>query len=615
LKSEWFREQVRGVGQDLRRDFRPLLLYSLFFLLLSGAVLTPLLTWALTSLVSASGELSVGNQEILHFLLSPKGIIFLLLGGVGSAAILFAEQAGILLIAWESRRGRRLHAVGALWSITLRLPGLALLGFLHIGAHLLLLAPFLAAGACTYLFLLSSYDPYYLITQKPPVWWVSLGIALLLALGILILNGGLFLRWVFSLPAFLLEGLKPRDSLGRSRSLMRGCRWRVAIFLLGSMLALAILPGLLTGLFYLLGRGIFALLPLKFGLVFPLVLILLALYLLASALVLFLGVAGNSLVLIRLYTDVRVGGEEDVPDVAVEARGAEAAPPPPATRPVSWGIVAILLIVALVASWFVLRGLELKVDVQITAHRGSSRAAPENTLSAISRAIEDGADYAEIDVQETADGKIVVIHDKDLLRIAGLKRNIWEVRYDEIKDLDAGSWFHPDFRGERIPLLEQAIDLARDRIRLNIELKYNGHDRQLPERVVEIIERTDFVSRCTLTSLNYEGLLRVRELNPRIQTGYIVFQSIGRIEQRNVDFLSVAGGMATSDLIFYAHRAGKDVHVWTVNEREEMLRFIDLGADNLITDRPGEARNLLKEISGLSKEERLLLKVRSWLLR
>ena len=79
----------------------------------------------------------------------------------------------------------------------------------------------------------------------------------------------------------------------------------------------------------------------------------------------------------------------------------------------------------------------------ITAHRGSSMAAPENTLAAIARAIEDGADYAEIDVQETADGTVVVIHDTDLKRITGLAEKIWDVTYDEVRELDFGSWFSP----------------------------------------------------------------------------------------------------------------------------------------------------------------------------
>jgi len=233
--------------------------------------------------------------------------------------------------------------------------------------------------------------------------------------------------------------------------------------------------------------------------------------------------------------------------------------------------------------------------------------------SAIAHAIEDKADYAEIDVQETADRKVVLIHDKDLLRIAGVKKNIWEVSYQEIKDLDVGSWFGKEFKEERIPLLKDAISLARNRIKLNIELKFNGHDQRLAERVVEILEEDDFISQCIITSLDWEGLRKVRSLNSSIRIGYIVFESIGRIIELDVEILSLAARIVDSSLIHKARKAGKEVHVWTINDPKAMSRFIDLGADNLITDQPGLAVELLKERASMSYNELLLLKIRNWL--
>lgn len=111
------------------------------------------------------------------------------------------------------------------------------------------------------------------------------------------------------------------------------------------------------------------------------------------------------------------------------------------------------------------------MPVQITAHRGASGSAPENTLIALQKAIEAGADYAEIDVQETSDGRLVLLHDPDLKRTTGLKKNIWQTTYNELKHLDAGSWFSDEFSAERIPLLEDAIELVRGKMLLNIELK------------------------------------------------------------------------------------------------------------------------------------------------
>jgi len=164
----------------------------------------------------------------------------------------------------------------------------------------------------------------------------------------------------------------------------------------------------------------------------------------------------------------------------------------------------------MISSYFIIDDIDFDHRVAVTAHRGSSKLAPENTLSAVRRAIEDGADFAEIDVQETADGVVVLFHDTDLMRIAGLKKNIWQVTYPEIKSLDVGSWFSKDYIGERIPTLVETIELARDKIKLNIELKFNGHEKQLVTNVVKIIEDHQFKSRCVISSLNFAGLQQVK---------------------------------------------------------------------------------------------------------
>ena len=257
--------------------------------------------------------------------------------------------------------------------------------------------------------------------------------------------------------------------------------------------------------------------------------------------------------------------------------------------------------------------LAMEDRVEVTAHRGSSKKAPENSLSAITQAIEDGADYAEIDVQETADGVVVLLHDSDLMRIAGVNRKIWEVTYQEMSSFDTGSWFSPEFSGERIATLERAIATSKGRIKLNIELKYNGHDRKLAEEVVEIVRKNGFVNDCVITSLNKDGLRAVRGLDGSIKIGHIVAKSIGDILSQDVDVLSVESKLATADFIAKAHDREKEVHVWTVNEPRNMERFIDLRVNNIITDHPELLVQLLQERSRMSDMDRIIQKVESWI--
>jgi len=269
--------------------------------------------------------------------------------------------------------------------------------------------------------------------------------------------------------------------------------------------------------------------------------------------------------------------------------------------------VILALILAIISSALIIDDIELDHPVAVTAHRGSSKDAPENTLSAIGQAIEDGADFAEIDVQETADGVIVLLHDTDLKRIAGVNKKIWQLRYSEIKPLDAGSWFSPDFRGEHVPTLIEAIEMSRNKIKLNIELKFNGHEKRLVERVVEIIRNHEFGSQCVITSLNYNGLQKVKKIDPELKTGFIIAKSIGNMFRVSADFLSLAAGIVNPDVIGAAKKRNMKIHVWTVNRPARMSHMINLGVDNIITDYPARLLAVIQARDALSDVEKFLL--------
>ncbi|CAN0606517.1 unnamed protein product, partial [Ectocarpus sp. 12 AP-2014] len=146
-------------------------------------------------------------------------------------------------------------------------------------------------------------------------------------------------------------------------------------------------------------------------------------------------------------------------------------PMPENAGPKAWIAEALVIILAFGQAWLVLGSLEQQEEVTITAHRGSALKAPENTISAIEQAIEDGADYIEIDVQITADGVPVLWHDSDMKRIFGLRERVSETSFADIRDLDAGTWFDRQFGDERIATLADAIDTVRGRAGLLIDLK------------------------------------------------------------------------------------------------------------------------------------------------
>ncbi len=235
----------------------------------------------------------------------------------------------------------------------------------------------------------------------------------------------------------------------------------------------------------------------------------------------------------------------------------------------------------------------------ITAHRGGAGAAPENTLAALKNAIENAADYAEIDVQETSDGVLILLHDNDFARTTGTYGKVWETDYAQVRQMDAGSRYSSEYAGEPVPTLEEALELCQGRLDLNIELKSNGHNEDIVEKAVQLIESMGMTGQCVITSANYRYLEQVKELNEDIRTGYIINMVYGRAERlEHADFLSVSFDCITEEFVRRAHEAGKEIHAWTVNSRKDMRKMIEAGVDNLITDRPSVAREVLEEDGG-----------------
>lgn len=234
------------------------------------------------------------------------------------------------------------------------------------------------------------------------------------------------------------------------------------------------------------------------------------------------------------------------------------------------------------------------VQTRITAHRGSSSGAPENTMAALEKAVEEMADRAEIDVQETADGVIVLCHDTSLKRVAGVNKKVSDLTLEQIKKLDVGRWFSSEYQGEQIPTLEEVMEYAKGKIDLNIEIKNLGNSSGLPEKVIELVEKHEMQEQCVITSTNRFYLKRVKAVNPEIRTGYIISAAYGNFYSDDfIDLISIRSSFVTERMIESAHEAGKAVHAWTVNGKVEMERLKQLGVDDMITDRPVLAREIL----------------------
>ena len=244
------------------------------------------------------------------------------------------------------------------------------------------------------------------------------------------------------------------------------------------------------------------------------------------------------------------------------------------------------------------------------AHRGASGECPENTLAAFRRAIEQSAGMIECDLQLTADGHVVVCHDWTVNRTTGGEGRVGELSLAQLRALDAGSWRGPRFAGERIPTLEELLDLAIPRTQLNLELKCrDGAEaaHRLAMAVLAAVSQRDGLDAVIFSSFDADALEAVRDVSPYAQIGILwsvppfdlaweIAQDLGAVA------LHPAVESVTPEVVEAAHEHGLAVYVWTVNDLDQMIALARMGVDGIFSDVPGrmlEARaRLLGAIRG-----------------
>jgi glycerophosphoryl diester phosphodiesterase len=594
---------IRRTGADLRAGGRQALALHLCMQLVGIALFAPLLGALVNRLAYTTGDRVVTNFDIASLLLSPLGLAVVLLLAALTIGLLFAEFAGLSWIAGHAIAGRSVSLPATLAAVSRRLPATLWLAT-HVFLRLVLLVlPFAAVAAAYWFTQLAGRDVNYYLAENPPEWRRAK--LLLLSLGTVygLLAAWRLARWLFAIPAMLYEKLPPRRALARSEELSRGRLFAILAPLAGFWLLLTALALVIV----MFGRGIsdaaLELAGIEVRKVLPIIAVCLAVSILYGFLYGALQLAGHQFLVTRMYAEHIDPGRRSLPALDVEARA-----PGFGRFALRLGLAVLALATGLTA--YLLARLDLKSEVAVTAHRGAALEAPENSLAAFRAAIEAGADYIELDVQRTADGTLAVLHDGDLLRMAGDPRKVGALTAADLAGIDIGRKRGARFAGERVPRLEEVIELARGRIRLNIELKYNVPDPALAPAVVALLRRADFLDQAVITSLDYAALKQVEAIEPRLPTGHIVTASLGDVARTEADFVSLNSAKATPALLRRAHAAGKDVHVWTVNDPEVMVRMIERGVDNVITDNPALLRRVMRERSALSEAEILGLRLR-----
>ncbi|NEV62880.1 glycerophosphodiester phosphodiesterase [Thiorhodococcus minor] len=590
--------------ERLRSDWRPLLLIHALYTAAGIALLAPLTGLILRVLIGLSGQPALADQDILYFLLRPVGMAALILMAGVLIAVMALEQASLMAVGATRAAGIRGRTLAAILFAVRRAPRVFVFCLWLVARLLLLALPFLAiAGAIAWL-LLTDYDINYYLQARPPAFWTAaslIGVVLTAMAALLIQR---LIAWSLTLPLVLFQDVSPRSSFRESSRLTLGRRrrilWLLAIWASAALGLGALATAAIGGLGHWIAPPFFDQLPL-------LVLILgglVGLWLLANWLVGAVNASAFALIVLGLAERLAPGFEHAEP----KAIGAETGSPG-WRRTARWMTAALLggALMAVLAGAWLIDGMVIRDDITIVAHRGAAGKAPENTLSAVELAIQDGTDWVEIDVQETADGEVVVIHDSDFMKLANVDLKIWNASLEDLDRIDVGSWLSPEFADARVPTLRQVLEAARGEAGVVIELKYYGHDEDLERRVVEIVEATGMAGKVAVMSLDYTGIQKIRALRPDWTIGLLSAKGIGDMTRLDADFLAVNMGMATPGFVQRTQASGKQLFVWTVNDPVSMSRMMSLGVDGIITDEPAMAREVLAQRAELSPVERLLV--------
>ncbi|WDV45858.1 glycerophosphodiester phosphodiesterase [Clostridiaceae bacterium M8S5] len=587
MKEIW--NEYRSLVRIFKDNITKFLKYQIATKILIAIILLPLFGWISNTLMKSAGLSYITNGLIKKFVLSPQGIIFILLGVIFAIIVVLIELGGLIVLSYQAiLREKQEYSYFQVikYSLSKSKYLIGINGIL-ITFYLFLIGPLYGNIITTSVVNIKVPGFIMDVIQSKTSY-----IAYLVVVTIVIVI--LSIRWMFSLHIIMLKK-KVKNSLKESARLVKGNLRYILKYTLGTGLLNIITVGASILIYALISTLI--LLPISgqyYEIVFILLLCIGGVFIFGA---LFFLIPIEILKLTKLYfhlqghdviLDIKIRDKDNIIDKVI-------------TNKKVIVLVFVICVTALsVYSFMILDGLDnAKYDIDITAHRGSSKLAPENTISALKVAIKNGATYAEIDVQETKDGQVILLHDNTFKRTVGTDEMPSQMTLEEIKQLDTGILFDSKFKGEKVPTLQEVIDYAKGKIKLNIELKTNKSDKVLIKKVTKIIKEKNFIKSCVVTSLDYNALLEIKRQEHLIKTGYIMYFAVGELEKLKVDFYSIEETNVNEGFVSTAHSIGREVHVWTINTETSMENMIELGVDNIITDND----SMLKELLDSYKEE------------
>ncbi len=247
----------------------------------------------------------------------------------------------------------------------------------------------------------------------------------------------------------------------------------------------------------------------------------------------------------------------------------------------------------------------------VIAHRGANRVAPQNTMDAFKNAIKFEADGFETDVHMTSDGVPVICHNYTVDKTSDGKGEIAKRTLEQLRNLDFGAYFHPSFKGTKIPTLDEFLSLsARARIKvLNIEIKSPlDKNYTIADKIIEAVKAHGLFEQLIISSFDPDLLVYIKDVDEACKTGYlyspersitykqVLGHEVGFAKSIGADAIHPFRAFVKKSVVDEAHANGIMVNPWTVNKEKDIKKLVAMGVDGIITDVPNVARKIISEI-------------------
>ena len=576
--------RLKNIYNMITYNFKTLLVFEFLYKLIIGLIFIPSIIgiFNLTMKITEYNYLTIEN--ILKFILNPLTIIFLLFIIIFLTMVTIFDISTLIIIFDSSYKNKKISVMDSIKISLSKCKNIFKLKNISVAILVLFIIPFLNIGVTSNV-ITSIKIPEFIMDFINANKTLSIIFSLFYLFLLSILS-----KWLFSLHYMVIEGKSFKSARKSSKNLIKGNRFKDIII----VTLYQLMSGIFHIFFIIVGMFILYVLNMILGKIFVIKSILLTIvwmFMLVSVIIFTIISTGIGYsVISSLYYKHKIDKDEKLININYEEKKIIKKN----NKKLKYAILVLSIISIFGGSLFTYQivtgktnlNIENTKKMEITAHRGASIKYPENTMAAFRGAKKMGADWIELDVQQTKDKQIVVSHDTNLNRVTGINKDIIDMNYSEIKKLDAGSFFDKKFKGEKIPLLKEVLEFAKkNNIRLNIELKSTGKEKDFEKQVVDLIKEYNFQDRCVVTSQVYSVLKKVKKYDKNIKTVYVMSIAIGKItDAKYADAFSIEATNVTETQVSRVHNAGKEVYAWTVNKEESINKMIDMNVDNIITD-------------------------------